>query len=342
MATVHDVAALAGVSIATVSRALREPHRVSDATRERVMSAVRATEYSPNRSAIGLRTGRTGSIALVVPDVTNPYFSALTRGAQAAARESGFGLFVVDTQESTQLERAEITSIRSHVDGVLLASARLSDDELEDLVDSPTPIVLLNRLPRPHWPVAGSVVIDESAGARLAMDHLHALGHRAIAYVGGPANAWSEVQRRRAMERAASAYPDLSLVTMRVESPDASGGRALGPAALADGPTAVVAFNDLVALGLMSDWAERGVSVPGDVSLLGHDNTFTTGLSNPHLSSIGVDPMIFGAHAIDALAEAVVRKRRMRTPGSVVSLPPTLHSRESTAQAARGGGDGGI
>ena len=136
MVTVHDVAARSGVSIATVSRTLRQPHRVSEDTRDRVLAAVRELDYRPNRAASSLRRGRTGVIALLVPDIENPYFASLTRGAQAAARQRGYGLVVVDTAERAEIEAEEISALRSQIDGLILASSRLPDDRLAEIAST--------------------------------------------------------------------------------------------------------------------------------------------------------------------------------------------------------------
>src|SRR5689334_7536393 len=130
MVTVHDVAARSGVSIATVSRTLREPHRVSEDTRVRVLAAVDELGYRPNRAARSLRQGRTGIIALVVPDIENPYFASMTKGAQVMCRARGYGLVVVDTTERADIEDEEVRALRSQADGLILASSRLPDERL--------------------------------------------------------------------------------------------------------------------------------------------------------------------------------------------------------------------
>ncbi|WP_165310683.1 LacI family DNA-binding transcriptional regulator [Microbacterium protaetiae] len=320
MTTVHDVAALSGVSIATVSRTLRAPHRVSEGTRERVLAAVRELDYRPNRAAINLRGGRTGAIALVVPDIANPYFAALTKGAQAAARARGFGLVVVDTTEDAGVERDEVASLRSEIDGMILVSSRLDDGELEQIA-SWARCVLINR----SLPGVPSVTLDEVAAARAAIDHLAGLGHRRIAYVGGPTRSWSEARRWRALRDAAD---DAHVSVQRIggHTPDARGGRDAAGAALAQQASAVIAYNDLVALGLLAGWAEAGVRVPRDMSLLGFDDTFVAELSSPPLTSVGAD--------LGAVGEAAVALLLARIDGETtqpVSSPMTLSVRSSTA-----------
>jgi len=328
--TVHDVAARSGVSIATVSRTLREPHRVSERTRERVLSAVDELGYRPNRAAASLRRGRTGVIALVVPDIENPYFSSLTKGAQAIARARGYGLVVVDTTEQADVEAEEIAALRPQIDGIILASSRLPDARLAEAVAG-IRCVLINRdLTAAGFPTP-TVTIDERAGGAAAVGHLSALGHRRIAYVGGPVSSWSQ-QRRVQGVREAARDEGVTLLEIGSFPADAIGGRAAADAALADGPTAVIAYNDLVALGLLAQWSERRLRVPADVSLVGFDNTFVAELSSPRLTSVGADLRAFGEEAVGLLLEHVDGPHDEAEQHR--ELLPRLVVRDSTAPAS--------
>ncbi len=337
MVTVHDVAALSGVSIATVSRTLRAPHRVSEQTRDRVLAAVHELGYQPNRAASGLRGGRTGVIGLVVPDIENPYFSSLTKGAQASSRERGYGLVVVDTTERADVESAEVQAVRPQIDGIILASSRLPDEQLAQIAATTT-CVLVNRDLGPDAPATPTVTIDERAGARAAVGHLHDLGHRRIAYIGGPARSWSQARRSAAIRDAAQAHADIDLIELSGYAPDAEGGRQAADAALVGRPTAVIAYNDLVALGLLARWTELGVRVPDDVSLLGFDNTYVAQLSFPPLTSVGVDLREFGETAVGLLLDRIAGSA---TDAADLNheLEPKLVARASTAAPAAGAGE---
>jgi DNA-binding LacI/PurR family transcriptional regulator len=327
MVTVHDVARLSGVSIATVSRTLREPQVVSAETRERVQAAIDALGYRPNRAARSLRRGRTGVVALVVPDIENPYFAALTKGAQAAARAQGYGLVVVDTAEQADVEAEELTALRSQVDGVILASSRLEDDALLAVVQA-VPSVLINRDLGERAPLTPSVTIDERAGVRAAVDHLRGLGHRRLLYVGGPERSWSQGRRLAGIREAVAEAEDTVLVELNGTEPTSAGGRRAAAAVREDGATGVIAYNDVVALGLLAGWAELGVGVPGDISVIGFDNTYVAELSTPGLTSVGVDLRDMGGSAVDLLlarvdrADAHADVRRL--------IVPTLVHRGST------------
>jgi DNA-binding LacI/PurR family transcriptional regulator len=331
LVTVHDVAARSGVSIATVSRTLREPHRVSEDTRDRVLAAVRDLDYRPNRAASSLRRGRTGVIAVVVPDIENPYFASLIKGAQASSRARGYGLVVVDTTEQADIEADEIAALRSQIDGIILASSRLPDKRLTEAVTG-LRHVLINRDPMGVGIGAPTVTIDESTGASAAVKHLWALGHRRIAYVGGPAGSWSQAGRRRGIREAAESLDGIELVEVGSFTPDAGGGRAGAVPALAAGATGVIAYNDLVALGLLAEWSESGVRVPEDVSLIGFDNTFVTELSSPRLTSVGADLRQFGETAVELLlAQIDSREPTGDVPRRI--LQPQLVVRDSTGAA---------
>jgi DNA-binding LacI/PurR family transcriptional regulator len=326
--TVHDVAARSGVSIATVSRTLREPHRVSDNTRARVLAAVQDLGYRPNRAASSLRRGRTGVIALVVPDIENPYFASLTKGAQALARARGYGLVVVDSTEDADVETDEIAALRSQIDGIILASSRLSDGRLAEAVAGIS-CVLINRSIADPGIVAPTVTIDEHAGGGAALMHLHALGHRRVAYVGGPERSWSQGRRREGIRHAASDLGDVDLLEVSGYAPDADGGRAAAKAVLAEKPTAVIAYNDLVALGLLARLSEAGVRVPEQISLVGFDNTFVTELSSPRLTSVGADLRSFGEMALTLLLDQIDHPDDSRAAPHR-ELMPRLVIRDST------------
>jgi DNA-binding LacI/PurR family transcriptional regulator len=192
--TLADVADEAGVAVSTASRALSNPDRVSAPTRHHVQSVATRLGYRHNRMAPALETGRTPMIALLVADVTNPHNFGLIRGAEAQARAAGYTLIIGNTQESSEFERAHAERLGSAVAGFVLAGSRLPDDELLELAEQ-RPVGLFNRqavgLP--------SVVSDSADAGRQIIDHLAALGHRSLTYLGGPANAWVDGERSRAL-----------------------------------------------------------------------------------------------------------------------------------------------
>ncbi len=293
--TIRDVASAAGVSQATVSRALSMPELVRPGTRARVEAAARRLGYRPNRAAQGLITGRTGNLGLIVPDLSNPFFASVVKGVQAAARAADYSVFIADTDEEPDAEVDLLRALAKQVDGLILCSPRAPDDELA-AIGSDSTVVLMNRRSgdRP------SVTVDNADGMRQAVDHLAALGHRRIAYVAGPRTSWSNNQRERGMRQASDAG-GTDLVHIGYFPPQFEGGVAAADLALASGATAVIAYNDVVALGLMSRLGARGVSVPDGLSVIGCDDIGMSAMSHPALTTVAVPKRSAGRATVGLL-----------------------------------------
>lgn len=320
VATLRDVARAAGVSPATASRALSHPELVAPARRALVERAAHELDYRPNRAARELSSGRTGNLCLVVPDVANPFFAGLVKGVQARARELGYGVFVADSDEDPHLEADLVAQLGAQADGTLLASPRMSDADIARLPDD-RPLVLVNR----RHPGRSSVVIDNTDGMRQAVRHLHALGHRRIGFAGGPAGSWSDARRRDGLELAAHGLHRLQIVDLGHFPASAGGGTAAADVAAAAGVTAVLAHNDLVALALVDRLRSRGLAIPQDVSVVGHDDTVAS-LGSPRLTTIAVPLARLGRAAVDRLLDGAPSEPD-------VALPVELLVRASTAPA---------
>ncbi|MBD8079393.1 substrate-binding domain-containing protein [Cellulosimicrobium arenosum] len=329
MVTARDVAREIGVSVSTVSRALAEPDRVATETRDRVVAAASRLGYRPNRAASGLRAGRTGALGLVVPDLENPYFASITKGVQARARRTGHAVFVVDAGEDPVLEPELVAGLRSQTDGLVLCSPRAVVADLEAARDAPVVLVNLRIDDVP------SVSTDDTRGVVLAVEHLRALGHRRVAYVGGPERSWSDGRRRAGLELAQSRCPDVETVALGAFRPRVEGGRAAADLVVASGATAVLAYNDLVALGLVARLRERGVSVPEDLSVVGFDDTFVATLSSPPLTTVRTDLAQLGARAVDRLLAALDARRPTRS-----TRASDDHAVDGTGRRAHDGADG--
>lgn len=196
-ATIYDVARAAGVAASTVSRAFARPGRVSAETARRVFAA--AAEVGYRSSALpGLTGSRTRSLALVVTDITNPFYSELIRGAHEAAGAAGYMILLSHTREDAQLERDWTERELGAVDGVLLASSRMSDSAIR-MIAKQKPMIVLNR----RIPEVPCVVTDNARGARRAVEHLAELGHDTITYVAGPETSWADGMRWQALREAA-------------------------------------------------------------------------------------------------------------------------------------------
>jgi DNA-binding LacI/PurR family transcriptional regulator len=299
--SIRDVARLANVSPATVSRAFAQPDLVAQETLTRVMAVAEELHYRPSRAARSLTTGRTGNIGAVVPDLGNPFFSGVLKGAQARARESNYSVFLADSDENPRLEVELIRDLARQVDGILICSSRLGDAQLEELVRDTT-LVLLNR----RIPGASSVLVDNANGMRQAIDHLAALGHTRIGFLGGPERSWTNRERLRGF-RANTRSHGIEAVVLGPFAPVFEGGQSAADLVLAQKLTAVIAYNDLMALGVLSRLNDRGVSVPADVSVVGFDNIPMAGMAAPPLTTVALPLGPAGRVAVELLLEELAR-----------------------------------
>jgi LacI family transcriptional regulator len=337
--TIADVARLVGVAPSTVSRALANPDRVSETTRLRVVVAASELGYHPNPQARSLASGLTQCMALLVPDVTNPYFFDLIRGTQAQARARGYRQLLADTEESAEVEAGHLAELPSSVDGIVLAASRLSDSELARAAER-VPIVLINR----EVPGLPCVVMDTPMGIVQALDHLVSLGHRSVAYLAGPASSWSSRRRWRALQQAARR---LGMASHRIGpfSPTVQAGAAAADAAVHHRVTACVFFNDLLAIGALRRFAERGIGVPEEMSVVGCDDIFGADFCHPALTTLTAPIEQAGRVATDMLLTRIQDQGADLAPSRQrETLPTHLTIRSSTGPAPGldwGAGSGG-
>lgn len=317
MVTVRDVASLAGVSISTVSRALSAPTVVSAETRRRVIEAADKLGYSPNPAARGLRVGRTQNLGLLVPDLENPFFAAITKAVQSRARANGYAVFIADSDEDPGLERELIASLVKQVDGLILASPRSADQYLLEIAQQ-VPCVTVNREVDP----IDSVTIDNVDGVTQAVSHLRALGHRTIAFASGPARSWSGAERRRGLDAVKTQFDDTTVIPLGHFSPHFSGGYPAADLAVASGATGVIAFNDLMALGIVDRLRQRGVVVPDAMSVVGFDDVSVAALGAPALTTVQAPLAGLGRTSVDLLVAALEVKP---DGGSAVNDEPCTH-----------------
>ncbi|WP_326999894.1 LacI family transcriptional regulator [Dactylosporangium sp. NBC_01737] len=323
--TIKDVARVAGVSPSTVSRALTTPALVQADTRSRVERAAAELGYQPNRAARGLITGRTGNIGLIVPDLTNPFFPGVVKGVQSRARESDFSVFLADTDEDPTAEAGLVRALSKQVDGIVLCSPRMAEEDLRSVIGE-TPVVMLNR----RVGQIPAITIDNADGIRQAVAHLAALGHRRIAYVAGPRLSWSNRERARAL-RSVTAATGIDLVEVGNFAPQFAGGIAAADLVLAAGVTAVIAYNDLVALGLLNWFATRGVKVPEAISVMGFDDIVLSQMVSPSLTTVAQPQEPIGRAGVDMLLQLLEDPERAAVARR--ELPSQLMVRHSTGRA---------
>ncbi|CAM3231187.1 HTH-type transcriptional repressor CytR [Arthrobacter ulcerisalmonis] len=278
--TIHDIAAVCGVAPSTVSRALSTPERVNFRTRERIQRAAEELNYIPNSQAKALSSGKTGAVAVLVPDITNPFYFDLIRGTQLQLKAAGYTQLLVDTEESDDVEASAIQELRKSADGVIVAASRLSDEALI-AASTAMPLVAVNR------DVAGvpAVIIDTPSATSQALDHLISLGHRHISYLAGPATSQPSALRWAALSAAAEER-GVTVQKLGPYAPKTQSGAAAADAAVHSGASACIVFNDLIAIGMLQRLRERGVRVPEDLSIVGCDDIFGADFCNPPLTTM--------------------------------------------------------
>jgi LacI family transcriptional regulator len=279
--TIRDVARDAGVSVATVSRVLASSATVSAELTERVRASVRRLGYTPHSVARSLASGRTRLVGALVPNLANHYFYALLKRMLHDAERDGYRLIVADSDENLVAERELGANLLHQTDGLILCSPRSSTAVLRQFVEQDKPVLVVNRLVE-TLPVSHVVVESYPAMRRLAA-HVAELGHRRVAYLAGPARSWHNKERLRAVRTLARR--GVELVTVPCGATMADGHRAV-PQVLASRVTAVLAYNDLAAIGVVAGLSEHGVSVPGDISVAGYDDIPFSRFVTPPLSTV--------------------------------------------------------
>jgi LacI family transcriptional regulator len=305
--TMAQVAREARVSLMTVSRVINNKEGVSQATRERVQAVIEQLGYRPSDIARGLVTKRTGTLGLVMPDVANPFFAEVARGAEHVAYDAGYNLFLCSTGEDTQRELEMLQSLEEkRVDGVMVCSSRLEEDVLEEAIAGHPAVVLVSR--RLESDDVGIVMINDVAGGQMAAEHLLRAGHRAIGFLAGP--PISESGRGRAKGYRATltaAGVSLNPDWTRHCLPTVEGGREIAREVLTAHSelSALFCHNDLIAIGALQACADLGLAVPADVAIVGYDDIPLAALVSPPLTTCRVPRYEMGAEAMRLLLEKI-------------------------------------
>jgi LacI family transcriptional regulator len=330
------VARRSGVHPSTVSRVLNPDTRsmVSDELAAKVLKIAEGLGYRRNPLASGLRTRRSFTIGVLIPDLSNPVFPPIVRGIERTLSASGFIAILADCANNEQTEQAIVDNLQSRqIDGLILATAHRRDPVIEACVASGTPLVLVNRM-LARADVA-AVVNDDELGIRLALEHLTGLGHHRIGYVGGPLSTSTGHDRHRAflkVMRALKIAVDARLVVNARAFSEAAGQQAfLKILDSGAAPTAVVAANDLLALGGYDALAARGLTCPTDLSITGFNDMPFIDRCQPPLTTVHIPHDELGVQAalllLERIANPAVPARRLR-------LEPTLTVRGSTRRVA--------
>jgi len=323
-ATIADVAVRARVSSATVSRVLNRNASVDPIIADRVRESIHVLNYAPSPAARSLSLGRTNTVAVIVPDLENPMFHGVLTGVSRGAEAAGYHVIVADTAEDPLIEAETAREARQLCDAIILTAPRMPEAELRELLIELAPVIVVNRA------VAGSpaVAIDYLAAVRELVSELVSHGHRAIGYLAGPPESVSNSERLLGVEEARRRYPGVRFVELpggsRIDD-----GLAAAERILESGVTALIAYNDLAALGVLGAMVERGVAVPGRLSVAGIDDVPFARVSYPPLTSMSLPRIDLGLEAWRQLAAMIAGT----DAGEPERMAPTLVPRASTGPA---------
>lgn len=297
--TIYDIAKKAGVSPSTVSRVFSRPERVSAATAKRIRDAAAALNYRVNPLARALPTGRTGALGLLLSDITNPVFFDLVRGAGQVVSAEGYTLVLAESQELPGMEVQAADRLLSLVDGLVLVGTRMNEEDVLEFAER-KPLVLVNRKVSslPH------VIPDITPGIKAAVAHLASLNHHSIAFLSGPATSWMSTWRwETALDQALDC--GVNIVEIGPCSPTFEGGAEALKRVRASGVSAVLTFNDVMAIGLQTACAEAGIRVPEDLSIIGFDDIYASQFTSPSLTTIRTPLREAGEYAFRRLVAAL-------------------------------------
>ncbi|MFE4664014.1 LacI family DNA-binding transcriptional regulator [Streptomyces sp. NPDC056716] len=331
MASIKDVAAAAGVSVATVSRVLNDHSSVSADARTRVLAVVDTLGYRPNAVARSLRTDQTRTFGLVIPDVLNPYFTELARSVEEEARSLGYSVIIGNADERPEVQDHHVrTLLDRRIDGLLVAPTEGGSSLIADAVRGGTPMVFVDR-----WIAGVDVPVvrsDGRAAVRELVAHLWSLGHRRVAIIAGPEATTTGSERVAAFREAMAAY-GLPVPDVYIGQGDfqAESGRRVtaGFLALPEPPDAVFATDNLMALGALDAVRARGLRVPDDIALVAFDDIRWFVHTDPPITAIAQPTGELGRAAVRALVEVIAGRR----PDSV-TLPARLVVRRSCGAPA--------
>jgi LacI family transcriptional regulator len=326
--TIADVAAAAGVSLMTVSRAMNDREGIHPETRERILKIAEKLGYHPSQIARGLVTHQTATLGLVMPDVANPFFAQIARGAEEIAYKNGYNLFLINTAEDLNREKNALNSLlEKEIDGAVLCSSRLSQIEMMPYLENLPATVLVNRtLEEP--PRVATFNVNDCRGTQQAVDYLIAHGRQTIALIAGPENSVSSKRRLNGYQRG---LREQGLPCQEEQilhcSPTTLGGEEAALRLFAQLPhvDAVIAFNDLVAVGVLRACLQTHRSIPAQVAVIGADDIPLAALTNPSLTTLHVDQTALGEQAMTTLLHLMYSEETAKR----IVLEPKLTIRQS-------------
>jgi DNA-binding LacI/PurR family transcriptional regulator len=338
MATQRELARLAGVSAGTVSNVISGSTRVSENARRKVLAAIQALNYRPNLIARSLKTNRTNTLGIVVPDITIPFFPKIVRGAESAARERGYFLVVLDSQGSHELEVDMMALLRQRVDGILLVTAghyKWSAESVAEIAAGP-PVVCVDRLP------AGldtdSVCVDDFGAAEMGVKHLLSLGHKNIAIMTGPLTLKNEQERlrgyKRALKDAGVPLQPALIWPAGFEKDEIQAVCQRGLKSAKPRPSVIFATNGVTGIHALRSLYEMGLTTPENIAFATIDELISEDLFEPRITTVVQPTYDIGYRAVEVLLGRIALNGAA-SGSSKVRLPASLIARDSS-QLLRG------
>jgi len=326
-ATIYDIAKATGVSIATVSKVLNNTGRISEATRKKVLKAIEELGYEKSTIASALAGKNTYTIGFLLPDINNPFFAEVARGAEDAAFERGYSVLICSTDHREEKERSYLKTLRhKRMDGLVIATGTTPRETLEELMDEGVRIVLMSReIP---GALIGSVMVDNHLGGQLAAEHLLSLGHRKIGMIMEPLSIGSAHDIFRGFQKAVEGTDAELFVSEETGFGIEAGARLAGEMLTRHEVTALFAANDELAVGVLQACRERGIRVPEDLSVVGFDNTILSRIVTPALTTVAQPIYELGRRTVHLLMDGIENESQ---PKNREVLEPRLIVRESTA-----------
>lgn len=332
MATIKDVARLAGVSAGTVSNVLNRPSYVKPETRERVLAAIRELDFEPDQGARQFRPGRLRTLGLAIANLDNPFFVDVALGAEERCAELGVGVVITNSGYDPVRETHNLDLlVQSRVQGIVIAPVDENSSRLDMLKDRGVPMVFVDRVgdDRDCW----SVVVDDFRGGQLGIRHLVATGHRRIAFLGHPETSPKVRTRLAGARSVADEHPEVSFELLEATSWTIEAGRAAATRIVerdpARRPTGVFCANDMVALGFEQQLLREGLRVPHDIAVVGYDDLEWASVSSVPLTTVAQPRHGLGRTAVDMIMELLGRPSDRIPRSNHVVLQPELVVRDS-------------
>ncbi len=329
--TIKDIAEVAGVSVATVSRVLNNKDNVRKETKDKVMDIAKELNYQADFNARSLKTNKTHTLGLIIPDLTNPFYAQTSSIIENVVHDLGYSTIICNTNNQPKLQDEYINILRQRrVDGIIFGSARIDDKSITDLKTKNVPYITYHRCLKKGD--TNYITTDDVKGIKQAVDYLVSCGHKKIAFLSGPRIYSTSIERLRGFLQARKEYnldfdPDLIRDGEFVE--EKAWEETQNLINLTDPPTAIIAANDIMALGALDCCIKSGLSVPQDISIIGYDDIYISSHARIQLTTVSVHPEKIARKTAELFVKKVLTKENSESVQ--LRLDPKLIIRNTTA-----------